>query len=262
MSKYLKFSFGIFTTLVLLILFLSSWSIIPAGHRGVRLTFSAVSGSVAEGFAWKLPIVQGIVKMDVRVQKETATASAATKDLQNVATKIALNFHIEPEKVSEIYRGVGVDYSQNLISPVIQEAIKAATSRYTAEELITKRELVREDTKTLLGEKLSARGIIIDEFNIVDFEFSPQFTSAIEAKVTAEQNALTAKNKLDQVKFEAEQRVAQAKAEAEAIKIQAEAITQQGGDNYVQLQAIEKWDGKLPQQFIPGSALPFINLTK
>jgi len=247
--------------LVVLVLVLAPFTIIPAGHRGVVLTWGAVEQKVlGEGLNWRTPLAQHVIKMDVRIQKEETNAAAATKDLQTVSSKVALNFYLDPMKVATIYQTVGVNYMDTLISPVLQESIKAASARYTAEELVTKRELVREDIKALVVEKLSSHGIVVDGFNIVDFDFSQQFNAAIEAKVTAEQSALAAQNKLKQVEYEADQRVEQARAEAEAIKIQAEAIMSQGGENYVNLKAIEKWNGVLPAQFVPGSALPFVTL--
>jgi len=246
---------------LILVWVLSPFTIVNAGERGVVLSWGAVTGKVlAEGLHWRTPIVQKIVKVDVAIQKEEVTASAATKDLQTVTSKVALNYHVGESTVVDVYRQFRSDFKTKFIDPALQEAVKATTAKYTAEELITKREAVRDDIKNLINEKLSQHGIVVDEFNIVDFDFSAQFNAAIEAKVTAEQSALAAKNKLDQVKYEAEQRVAQATAEAEAIRIQAQAIQQQGGENYVNLKAIEKWDGKLPQQFVPGSALPFITL--
>ena len=132
---------------------------------------------------------------------------------------------------------------------------------FTAEEMITKREQVKGEYKRVLAESLARNHIVLDDIFITDFKFSKSFEEAIEAKVTAEQNALREKNNLDKVRFEAQQKVVSAEATAKAIKIQAEAITQQGGREYVNLKAVEKWDGHLPQQMIPNSALPFINLT-
>ena len=256
--------FGIVGLFLLIgFLALNPFVLVEAGHRGVFLNWGAVTTNVvAEGLSFRIPVMQRVVMMDVRIQKEQVEASAATRDLQSVSSTVALNFHLDPTKVAQIYQEIGLDYIDSIISPVMQEAIKSSTSRYTAEELITKREVVRDDIKNIIKEKMTPKGIMVDEFNIVNFSFSQSFEAAIEAKVTAEQDALAAKNKLDQVKFEAEQRVAEAQAEAEAIKIQAQAIQQQGGANYVQLQAIQKWDGKLPTSFIPGSTLPFLNIVR
>jgi len=247
--------------LLVLIMAANPFVIIKAGYRGIVLNWGAAQAeALGEGLHWRTPIVQKVIKMDVRIQKETATATSATKDLQNVSTEVAINYSILPDRAVNIYKTVGVDYKVTLVDPALQEVVKSATAKFTAEELITKREEVKEDIKELISARMGEYGISIVALNIVNFDFSNSFNAAIEAKVTAEQNALAAKNKLEQIRFEADQRIAQATAEAEAIKIQAEAITQQGGDNYVQLQAIEKWNGILPAQFVPGSAIPFLNL--
>lgn len=254
---------GIIIGVVALIIFLiiNPFVLISAGERGVVLNWGAVSDNIlGEGIHWVLPIKQGVKQLDVRVQKEEAEASAASKDLQTVSTKIALNYHLNPDKVNRLWQNVGSDYKGRIIDPAIQEAIKSVMAKYTAEELITKREQVKQDAKLVLTERLTNEFIIVDELSIVNFDFSQSFNQAIEAKVTAEQNALAAKNKLEQSKYEADQRIAQARGEAEAIKIQAEAIQNQGGEEYVNLKAVEKWNGILPVSFVPGSALPFLNI--
>lgn len=149
-----------------------------------------------------------------------------------------------------------------LIDPALQEAVKSVTAKYTAEQLITKREEVTSAIQVQLRNKLQPSGIEVDGFNVINFDFSTSFNAAIENKVTAEQNALAAKNKLDQVKYEADQRVAEADGEAKAIAIQAAAIQNQGGAAYIQLKALEKWDGKLPTYMLGGSSVPFININK
>jgi regulator of protease activity HflC (stomatin/prohibitin superfamily) len=136
--------------------------------------------------------------------------------------------------------------------------VKASTAKFTAEELITKRELVREDIKTQLRDRLKPN-IDVEEFNIVNFRFSKVFNEAIENKVTAEQQALAARNKLEQIKFEAEQKVAEAKGKAEAITIESNAL--RSNPQILELRALEKWNGALPQ--VTGSGgVPFINLPK
>jgi len=200
--------------------------------------------SQAPGLHFKLPIIDKAVKFNVKTQKYEADASAASSDLQIVQTKLAINYHVIPESVPTLYREIGLDYSQVVIQPLEQEIVKATTAKYTAEELITKREQVREDMKTLLSEKLLPLGLYVEEVSIVNFDFSQSFNEAIEAKVTAEQNALAAKNNLEKVKFEAQQTIETAKAQAEAIRIQAQAINSQGGADYVALQKIKAWDGK------------------
>jgi regulator of protease activity HflC (stomatin/prohibitin superfamily) len=250
------FSIVLVLFLVLFVVF-NTFGIVPAGHRGVLLEFGAVTGKVFdEGLYAKIPFIQEVVKMDIRIQKEQVNAEASSKDLQIVNAVVALNFHLMPDKVSEIYRSIGIDYKSKVIDPIIQETFKAATAKFTAEELITKREEVREKTKLLLEEKLSAKGIKIDEFNIINFDFSKAFNEAIESKVVAEQQALAAKNKLEQVKFEAQQTIEAAKGKAQAIQIEGEMLSKY--PNVVQLKWIEKWDGKVPMFW--GQATPFIGI--
>lgn len=246
--------------IVALLLLFSSFQIVGAGERGVVLTMGQVSDTVkGEGLHFKIPFLQKIKTLDVKTQVENVSATAASKDLQNVTTIVALNYHLEADKVNKLWQSIGRDYKIRIIDPAIQEAVKAVTSKYTAEELITKRPQVKEDARLALSERLSKEFITVDEFSIVNFDFSPSFNAAIEAKVSAEQNALASKNKLEQVKYEAEQRIVTAKGEAEAIRIQAEAITSQGGAEYVNLKAVEKWNGTLPTYMMSG-ATPFINL--
>jgi regulator of protease activity HflC (stomatin/prohibitin superfamily) len=239
-----------------------SVGLVPVGYRGIATRLGNVTGKIrGQGIFFKVPFIEGNKNIEVRVQKEETTATAASKDLQSVTAKVALNFRVEPERVVSLYQEIGMDYKERRIIPALQESVKATTAKYTAEELITRRAEVRDGIKLAISEKMGNNGIFVEDFNIVDFDFSESFNKAIEAKVTAEQDALAAKNKLEQVKYEAEQRVAQAKGEAEAIKIQSEAIQAQGGENYVQLQAIKQWKGDVPQ-YMMGNAVPFINLGK
>ncbi len=229
---------------------------VRAGERGVKLRFGAVTGIVLdEGLYFKVPLVEEVVRMDVKIQKAETEATAASKDLQTVNTRVALNFHVNPAKVKNLYQEVGLEFTQRLISPALQESVKASTAQFTAEELITKRPEVREKIKNILREKLEHQGVIIDDFNIVDFSFSQAFDAAIESKVTAEQEALAAKNKLEKIKFEAQQKIEAAKGSAEAIRIEAEALSNK--PQILQLRALEKWDGVLPK--VTSGAVPFID---
>lgn len=252
---------GIVIIFVLALLF-GSWFIINAGERGIVLRFGEPQPlAKTEGLHFKIPFVEEVVKMDIKTQKYEADASAASHDLQDVHTKVTLNYIANPEDVIGIYSKIGLNYQDKVIQPAVQEVVKASTATYTAEELVTKRPEVKEKIDTNLRERLREMGIIVQTVSITDFDFSESFNKAIEEKVTAEQNALAAKNKLAQVEYEAQQRVAQAKGESEAIKAQAEAIKAQGGAEYVQLQWINKWDGRLPQYNFGGNgATPLINV--
>lgn len=244
---------------IVLIIFFTSFYTISAGYRGILTTFGKPSmDAKGEGLHFKMPLIQGIVKMDVRTQKYEADLTAASKDLQDVNTKIAINYHILPESAPEIYQGIGVDYAEKVIYPLEQEINKETTAQYTAEELITKRNEVRESMKAKLTEKLRGRNIVVEEISIVNFKFSDAFTQAIEMKVTAEQSALGAKNKLEQTKYEAQQRVAEAQGKADAMTIEINSLKQ--NKDILQLRAIEKWNGRLP--LVTGGATPFIDITK
>ena len=247
--------------IIILIIIFGSFGTISAGDRGVKVHFGKVVGMVQPGLYFKAPIIEGVISMDVQTQKEAVTGvQAASQDLQTVKTDVTVNYHMEPQDVATMYQNVGLDYASRLIDPAIQESVKATTAKYTAEQLITHREQVRDDVIALLTSKFDQFNLKLDTVNITNFDFSATFNTAIEAKVTAQQNALAAENKLKQVQFEAQQTITSAEAQAKAIQIQAQAINSQGGADYVALQAISKWDGKLPVQMIPGSSVPFINV--
>jgi prohibitin 2 len=194
-----------------------SFTTIPAGYRGVVIRFSAVTGSILEeGLRTKLPFIDSVEKMSVQTQKYEADAISASKDLQDVNTTIALNWHLDPGMADEVYRTLGLDFIERLASPAIQETVKQVTARYIAEDLILKREEVKAEITQNLSNRLLQRGIVTETVSITNFKFSETFTAAIEAKVAAEQAVLEARNKLERVKVEAEQREAEAKGEADA----------------------------------------------
>lgn len=249
--------------LIALILMINPFVIINAGHRGVVLTWGAVSGKVlGEGIHFVTPIAQSVKEIEVRTVKMDAEASAYSKDLQTVTTKVALNYHVLPDSVNTLYQTIGMDYETRVVVPAVQESVKAVTAKFTAQQLIEERATVKDEIKLGLAERLTRNNLNLDEFSIIDFSFSDSYEQAVEAKQVSQQQALKAENDLTRIKVEADQRVAQARAEAEAIKIQAQAINSQGGADYVQMKAIEKWDGHLPSQMIPGGTVPFINLNK
>ncbi|MBU1015428.1 prohibitin family protein, partial [Patescibacteria group bacterium] len=241
------------------ILILSSFGTVGAGERGILLQFGEVQDKVlGEGLYFKIPFVQKVVKMDVKIQKDEIPASAASKDLQIVTSRIALNYHLNPDEVNKIWQEVGKNYNIRIIAPSIQEAVKAESAKFTAEELIIRREEVKEQIKANLTIRLLERSIVVDEFNIIEFEFSKAFNEAIEAKVTAEQLKLKADRDLERIRIEADQRIADARGKAEAIRIEAQALMQ--NPQVVELRWIEKWDGKVPMYW--GEASPFIGINR
>mgnify|MGYP000088415307 CR=1 FL=1 len=253
---------GIVVVIGILVLLLNPFVIIGAGERGVVLNFGAVQDTVLdEGLHLRVPIMQRVVKMDVKVQKSQTGAESVSKDLQEAHSTIAVNYHVSPSKANWVYQNLGKEYKERIIDPAVQEVVKAITARYTAVELITQRENVRYEIKKLLNERLNSYNILVDDFSIVNFAFSKQFTQAIEAKQAAEQLALKAQRDLERVKIEAEQKVAQARAEAEALRLQKENVTPELvklRQIEAAMRAIEKWDGHLPR--VTAAAVPFIDV--
>jgi regulator of protease activity HflC (stomatin/prohibitin superfamily) len=148
-----------------------------------------------------------------------------------------------------------------IVNPAIQEAFKSAVARFSAADLLEKRALMAEDMRTHLSDKLSERFINLDALSLVNFSFSFDYEHAVESKLIAQQNALKAENDLQKARAEAAQEIAKAEADAASIKMQAEAIKEQGGKDYIQLKAIDKWDGSLPSQMVPGGSVPFLDIS-
>lgn len=250
--------------MLLAIWILNPFVIIGPGERGVVLNFGAVQKEVMdEGLHLRVPIMQKVVIMDVKVQKGEGQGDAASKDLQQVTTNVALNYHLDPARVADTFQTVGTlaAVGDRIILPAVQESVKAATALYTAEELVSRRQEVRDKIRALLRERLNKNGVIVDEFSIVNFAFSREFSNAIEAKTTAEQLKLKAERDLERIRIEGEQKITGARAEAEALRLQKENVT----ENLIELRkiemqqrAIEKWDGRLPQ--VTGGATPFIDI--
>lgn len=249
--------------IVIVVLAASSYFSIEAGDRGIVLRFGEVSRVVDPGARFKIPFAESVVRMSVRVQKTTTKTEAASRDLQTVQTTMVLNYSLVPEKVGQMYANIGLNFNERVIDPAVKESFKAAAARYTAEELITKRETLKTEVRNYLRDRLQVYGIIVVELSITDFEFSQEFNKAIEAKQTAEQNALRAKRDLERIKVEAEQKVTSARAEAEALRLQRQVISPeliQLRQIEAQIKAIEKWDGKLPN--VTGGSVPLIQLDK
>lgn len=255
---------GIFIAGLVLISWLNPFVVINAGNRGVITTFGKVNPTVLEeGLHFRIPIMQQVAEINVQIQKGEGDGDAASRDLQQVHAKIALNYHLIPNRVAETYQMIGDlnSVGDRIIIPAVQEATKATTAKYTAEELISKRPEVRDQISQFMRDRLLRHGIQIDEFSIVNFRFSESFNQAIEAKTTAEQLKLKAERDLERIRVEAEQKIASAKAEAESLRLQKQEIT----PDLLKLReienqrvALEKWDGRLPQ--VTGGSVPLINI--
>lgn len=254
----------IVTIIVLVIVFiLFSISTVPTGHVGIKVRFGAVQNDViTEGLNWKAPFIESIKKMDCRTQRVDIEGEGASKDLQTIATYIAVNYRVNQEKAFELYKTVGMNYETVIIRPATQESMKTTIAKYTAEELITKRSEVANELQETLKNKLESKGIVIESVSIVNLSFSKAYDDAIEQKQVAEQEAKKAEQELEKAKIEAEKKVVEAQAEADALKAQKEEITSE----LLQLRKIEneakwieKWNGQLPTTSLSDS-IPMINI--
>lgn len=235
------------------------FTVVPAGHIGVQVTLGEVNQqTLAEGAHFVNPISR-IKEVEVRlVTTKLQNASAGTKDLQQIHTDIVLNYRIDGSKAAHIYKEFGFDLQDRVILPALSESLKAITAHYTSEELVTKRDVVSAQVKDEVAGKLSKYGVAVGDISLVNFGFSAEYQKAIEAKVIATQSKLKAEQDLQRIEVEAKQEIAKAEGRAKAIQIETQAINSQGGANYVQLKAIEKWDGNLPSTM--AGTVPFINI--
>lgn len=242
-SDKTKIIAGICAVVVILLL-VGSFRIIKSGQVGIKVRLGkVVNSNTHDGVNFKIPIVENIVKMNVQVQKVEVETTSASKDLQDVNMKLAVNYRIDAKEATSLYKNVGTKYETVVLEPAIQESIKAVTSKYTAEELITNRSEVSKGCMKELENKVKKYGLIVDNFNITNFSFSEDFNKAIEEKQVAEQKVLTAKQELEKEKIEAEKKIVKAEAEKKANELKQQTLT----DNIIKEKFIEKWDGHLPK---------------
>lgn len=249
----------------------ASVKIVDSGHRGVLLHWSAVDVTqppLDEGIHFVMPFQDEVINIEVRTLKYERETRSASKDLQTVETTVTVNYHPDKEAIHRLYKNLGLDYENRVIEPAIEETVKQVTANYNAEELITKRPLVKQDIESAIRERLNQFEVITDVISITDFEFSALFSQAIESKVEAEQKALKAENDLRRIEVEAKQReanaiglgnanIAEAKGEAEAIAILNQALAE--NPNYLEWLKIQAWDGTLPLVVGEGGT-PFIQI--
>ncbi|MGY5147215.1 MAG: prohibitin family protein [Candidatus Nitrosopumilus sp. bin_7KS] len=262
---------AIFLLIIIGVVASSSVKIVESGHRGVLLHWSAVDLTkppLEEGIHFVIPFQDEVVNIEVRTLKYASEARSASRDLQTVETTVTVNYYPDKEKVHHLYKNLGLDYENRVIQPAIEETVKQVTANYNAEELITKRPLVKQDIEFSIRERLNQFNVVTEVISITDFEFSALFASAIESKVEAEQNALRAENDLKRIEVEARQaeanavglanaNIAEAKGEAEAIGIINRALAE--NPNYLDWLKTQAWDGKLPLVVGEGGT-PFISI--
>lgn len=227
--------------LAVLILFGMSFRVVGVGKVGIVTQFGNVLAERQSGAFFKAPW-QNFTTMNIQIQKEQQDASAATKDLQTVNTVLALNYHLTSDTAGTVFRSIGTDYKLRIIDPVLQEAVKATTSQYNADELISQRPQVETAIETELSAKLTKRGITVDNVSIVNFQFSTQFSKAIEDKQVAAQQAAQAAYNVQKEENNARAGIAAAEGQAKSQELIASTVIPE----VLQQQAIAKWDGKLP----------------
>lgn len=245
--------------LALLIVLANSIAIVKPGHTGVVVTLGKVNaGVLPEGMHFKVPFVQQVVQIDNRISKLEVLTEAFSKDLQTVSTTLAINYRVDAAKSDSLYKNVGISYESVLMTPAVNEVLKAITAKYTAEESVTNRAIISDGLIQGLNEKLNDAGLFITDVNILNFDFSEAFITAIEEKQVAQQQLLKAET-------EKQTAITNAQAEAEAIRIRAQAeaeanktISESLSDIIIENKKIEKWDGKLPQ--VQGDADPLITI--
>lgn len=257
---------AVIALVVLVPLVAGAFAPVEAGHLGVLTTWGRIEPrALSPGLNFKWPIAQTVTDYSIRVQVDNAKAAAASKDLQDVSAVIAVNYHPDPAGLLEIHTTIGPEFKARVIDPAVQEAFKATTAQYTANELVTRREEVKVKARDLLRERLAAYQIVVVELNIVAFEFSKEFIAAIEAANVARQQVITAQQTLERQKIEAQQQIVQAeayanavitraRADAEANRLVAESVT----ERLISLRTVEKWNGLLPS--VNGGSIPFVNV--
>lgn len=254
---------------ILFVFFWGAFVIIPAGHRGVVLWWGSVEKRVmGEGFNFKIPFAERVIKVDVRVQPHPfKEIDAASKEYQMVKLTGMMNFHIDPSYVNDLYQKVGLDFANKVIDPAFNDFVKEVIPFYQITEVLPKREEIRKRAMTKLGDNLARYHIIVDDIYFANIRFSPGYENAVEAKQIAQQQVETHRQILAQREIEAQQKVATAKGEAESILVVAQgqakandALSRSINPILVHYKSIEKWNGILPQ--VSGGSIPLIDLGK
>ncbi|HRH25100.1 MAG TPA: prohibitin family protein [Candidatus Paceibacterota bacterium] len=244
--------------LVLLSFLLGGCSIVGPGQRGVRISLGTVSEEpkMPGAYLW-IPFILGMSKIDVQIQNEVVESTGATKDMQDVHASLAVNYSITPNKVVKTYKDIGdeKDVFNRIISPSVNEVMKASISKRTAEEVLTKRMDMKLDIDNGLKDRLEKNGVTLHDVSIVNLNFSRGFTDAIEKKQIAEQEAKQAFYGAQKATQDANAAIEKAKGEAASQNLIRASITKE----ILQQRAIEKWDGRFPQ-VMGAQALPFIDL--
>lgn len=257
-KKFFGMPFLVLCLLVCFLVMCNPFVMVGPGERGIKITLGEVQAeSYGEGLHLIFPFIQKFRTMDVKTQRNTLTTSVYTKDIQQARITYVINYNVQPNKVNKLFQEVGMDYVSTILTPVVEGTIKDIIGKWNAQDLIANREKATGDILFKLHNQLKDNYINVTDFQMTEINYSDVFERAIESKVTAEQEALKAKNKTVQVQEEAKQKVIAAEAEAKSMAIRAKALSQ--NKSLVQYEAVQKWDGKMPQYML-GNSVPFINV--
>ncbi|MGC4074867.1 MAG: prohibitin family protein [Nibricoccus sp.] len=235
--------FGIII-IVLVVAAAQSTYVVDPGFRGVQVTLGKVSDEFKpEGFGTKQPFVSRVVSVPVRQLTRELPAECYSSDLQQVNVMLRVLYRIPEASVVKIYKEFAGDPFDSLIAPRIQEALKEVTALQSAEQIVKKREEIKAKALHASREKIGGI-LIVEDIVLENITLSKELEAAIESKMVQEQEAAKARFTQQKAQIEADTAIIKAKGEAEAIRVRAEAIRDNPG--LIQLQIVEKWDGRSP----------------
>lgn len=245
---------GVFAVITLFCTFYT----VDSTQLGILRTFGKISETaVTDGLHFKCPFVQSVKKVNVQQKKFDGKENSYTKDVQTAEVNYTINYDLVKSNVCRLIKNVGDEYHERIVIPYIRSAMKDVFGNYAATQIVENRDQVRKDIEAILRKTLDTNYFYNIQFQITDIDFDDAFERAIAEKQVAEQNALKAKNITVQVEEQAKQTKIKAEAEAEAMRIKATALEK--NQKLVEYEAVQKWDGKMPQYMLGGS-VPFINL--
>ena len=245
------------------VILLGSFFIVSPGEVAIKTRLGKIMNPYEEGLHLKIPIMESIIKFSIQIQRADIKTQAFSKDLQTMNAHLVVNHRIQKGTVVSIYRNLGPSYVETVVDPTIQEIFKSIAAKFSAERIISDRNLLITELNTAAKEKLMQQEIIVTDISVVDLDFTEQFLKAVEDKQVAEQQAMMSEKLVVKAKRDAEQQIAKSRGEAEALRMQREALTPllvELRKVDAQLKAIEKWNGVLPGYV--GAGVPFISLEK
>ncbi|NQZ02137.1 MAG: prohibitin family protein [Bdellovibrionales bacterium] len=234
------------------------FAIVDTGHRGIKTRFGeVVSEPMPEGFYMYNPFTTDVIELDIRVQKWTKKTLCYTKDIQNVEVTYTINYRPDASYMAEFYKQVGKDWAMKLLPQIVEGKIKEVVGKYDAVKLVAERQEATTQMTEQIKSAMDNAHIQMVNFEVTNLDYNNAFENAVEAKVVAIQTAEEAKNKTVRIREEADQKIIAAKAEAESMRIRARALTQ--NKSLVEYEAVQKWNGVLPQ-YMMGNSVPFIQM--